>query len=222
MFCSGRDGYPRLELRLWLSIEISLSRQTSTILFHWCRREVQCGGRRQLVWRVRQLSNGAADTRNKHLWPRKMDAVLLEGVANALKQLAAYEIYLAPGLRHDLEADHHAGGLHSPDALALDRLEQRMAELRVRFELFADLLHELLHLSQISVEGEQELELQDEPVAALVGQLLDLAERHCVQRPSMMAQFEGTDRNALDRSAGIADYDVLPDAEGVLRKEEDT
>ena len=87
-------------------------------------------------------------------------------------------------------------------------------------ELLADPLEDLLHLAEVGVVGDLELHLHDRPVAAVVGDRVDAAERNRVDRAGRRAQRQRARVDALDVAADAGDLDVFVDPEGIVEKEE--
>ena len=85
----------------------------------------------------------------------------------------------------------------------------------------ADLLDDPLHLVEVGVVGQPQRDLVDHPVARIVGDLLERAERHRMQVAAVVAQLDRAQREALDRAADAAALDVLADPEGIVEQEED-
>ena len=86
----------------------------------------------------------------------------------------------------------------------------------------ADLLHRLAQQLDVGVVREGEVELHRRPVAAEIGDVGELAERHDVELAVLVAQLQiERTREALDRALDLAAVDILADAEGILGEEED-
>ena len=94
-------------------------------------------------------------------------------------------------------------------------------ELGIGQQLPADLLDDPLHLVEVGVVGDADRDLVDHPVARIVGDPVQRAERHRVQVAAMVAQLDRAQREALDRAADAAALDVLADPESIVEQEED-
>ena len=94
------------------------------------------------------------------------------------------------------------------------------ARAGIGLQLAADLLDDPLHLLDVGVVGDADRDLVDHPVARIVGDLVQRAERHGVQVAAMMAQLDRAQREALDGAARAAALDVLADAERIVEQEE--
>ena len=89
-------------------------------------------------------------------------------------------------------------------------------------ELFCDVLYQFFDLLQVCAERQDELELHDDPVAAVIRQLLDLPERQGVHRATVMPKPHGTDCDPFHGAARIPNLDVFADPECVLGQKEYT
>ncbi len=84
-----------------------------------------------------------------------------------------------------------------------------------------DLFDRLARLLDVGRVVEPDVELDRRPVAAGIGQLLDLAEGDGVDLSALVAQLHRAQRNLLDRALQPPGVDIFADAEGVLEHEED-
>src|SRR5580693_9178522 len=83
-----------------------------------------------------------------------------------------------------------------------------------------DLLDQLSGAVDIAVIGDAYREFVDGPVAALVLDGAQQAERHGVKRAALMPQLDRADAEALDGALVIAALDVFADPKGVVEQVE--
>ncbi len=149
----------------------------------------------------------------------ELDAVLLEQLADArIDELADDELVSRPG--HELHPDDHGAVFHHENALGFERFHELVADLGMLQQFLPELLDQLAHLLHIRVIGEAERQLHHHPVARIVGDLLDFAEGHRVERPEMVAQLHRADGDFLDRPLDRAEADIFTLAEGIVEQEE--
>ena len=112
----------------------------------------------------------------------RQDAVLGESLLHGSVDLAP-EDELPAGPRRELGADQQRIVIGPGDPLRLERLDEVLADVRAGQEIAADLLEQSADQLDVGVERQPEVQLHDRPVAAVVGELVDLAERdRCAAR----------------------------------------
>src|SRR6202043_3772227 len=106
------------------------------------------------------------------------------------------------------------------DTLHLQRFEDQRLEFRILGQFQPDLLDQLSGSLDIAVIGDTHRELVDGPVAALVLDRAQHAERHGVERAALMPQLDRADAEAFDGALIVAALDVFADAEGIVEQVE--
>src|SRR6516162_7621935 len=119
---------------------------------------------------------------------------------------------------HHLGADLHCEIAELLDSLHLQRLEDQRREFGVLLQIQPDLLDQLPGLFEVAVVGDADRDLGDDPIAALVLNGAQQAERHGVDRAAVVAQPDRADAEAFDSALVIAALDVLADPEGVVEQ----
>ncbi len=130
------------------------------------------------------------------------------------------ELHVA-GLGHHLGLQLHRVVAELGDALQLQRLQDLGSQLRVLRQGLADALHDFANAIEVGLVGHVDADLVHHPVAALVLDGAEDAERHGVERSALMPQLDGPQAEGLDRALVGAALDILADPEGVVDEVED-
>src|SRR4029078_1080372 len=94
-------------------------------------------------------------------------------------------------------------------------------KLRIRHLVGADLLRGLTQLLEIGVARKAKVEFYRGPVAAVIGDLAQVAERDDLQLAIGIAQPDRAQGEALDCSLGLAAMDDFTDPERIVGQVED-
>jgi hypothetical protein len=146
--------------------------------------------------------------------------LLTEREVDALQRLA-----LDPGWAtrtgRELDADDERIVLDVGDALKLYRLDQLATEFGVFQHREADLLDRLADVLEVDIGIDAQVELHGRPVAAEIGDRLELPVGDRVHLPVLVAQAQRAQRDLLHRALEPTGIDVFPHAERVVAEEED-
>ena len=134
-----------------------------------------------------------------HLLVRELDSRIAERLDDLVVGDAPDHERVAARLRRELGAHDDRAVLGREHALGFERLQHVGRVVGIGGHLFADLLHDLLHLLDVRVVREAELHHVDDPVAARVAQPLDLAVGQDVERAAVVAQEHRAHVDLLDR-----------------------
>ena len=89
-------------------------------------------------------------------------------------------------------------------------------ELRLLHHVRADLLGRFAQLFEVGVARERQVELHGRPVATEIRDLSQRAEGNGMDLSVLVAQADGAQSEAFDRTLGAATVDVFADAEGII------
>jgi hypothetical protein len=143
-----------------------------------------------------------------------------EGVNQATQRLRL-QIGRARWRRGEFAADDEGRLQYVDDTLHLERLHEFAADLGVVEQLLADALDGLAHRLDVGRRLQVQVEFHDGPVAAIIGDRLDLPKRDRVHPPVLVTQPHRPLRHSLDGAAQPAGVDILTNPEGVLHQKED-
>src|SRR6202011_279092 len=154
---------------------------------------------------------------DRHGREGEFDAVFVERLLDHRIGLAPDDELLA-GQGHHLHPDLNREIAKVLNTLHLQRLEDQRRELFVLLQIQPDLLDQLAGALEIAVVGDADHQLVDDPVTALVLDCTQEAERHGVDRATVVSQLDRANAEAFDRTLVIAALDVLADPEGVIHQ----
>src|ERR1700730_2619566 len=154
---------------------------------------------------------------DRHGWEGEFDAVFVERLLDHRIGLAPDDELLARQ-GHHLHPDLDREIAEVFDTLHLQWLEDQRRELFVLLQIQPDLLDQLAGALEIAVVGDADHQLVDDPVAALVLDCTQEAERHGVDRATVVPELDRANAEAFDRTLIIAALDVLADPEGVVHQ----
>src|SRR5439155_11485448 len=160
---------------------------------------------------------GFALAGDRHGREGEFDAILVERLLDHRISLAPDDELLARQ-GHHLHPDLHREIAELLDPLHLQRLKYQWRKFFVLLQIQADLFDQLAGTFNIAVIGDADHHLVDDPVAALVLDGTQEAERHGVDRAAMVPQLDRANAEAFDGALIIAALDVLADPEGVIHQ----
>mmetsp|Transcript_23002 Transcript_23002/g.38861 ORF Transcript_23002/g.38861 Transcript_23002/m.38861 type:complete len:272 (-) Transcript_23002:4686-5501(-) len=149
----------------------------------------------------------------------KVNALAFKEFADFLVDLFADQPLIA-GLGHELDPDDHGAVLHLDHALGLEGLDEVFANHRVVQQFHPKLFDQLTDLFHVGVIGHAQGQFHDHPVAGIVGQDLNFAKGHGVQRAEVMTQLETADADLFDRPFDTADIDIFTAPKCIIEQEE--
>ena len=149
---------------------------------------------------------------NANLMPLASNAILI--MARAFRRITN----CSPGKVIIFDPDLHREIAERVDALHLQRLDDERREFGVLSQFQPYLLDQFSGTLDIAVIGDADRQLVDDPVAALVLDGAQQAERHGVDRTAVMPQPDRAKAEGFDGALVVAALDVLADPEGVVEE----